>query len=271
MPFYKYMDFKGFFDNFMIRFTQPMDLNDKRECRPILEIANPDSYIQAMETRQRAEYTQALGQIYSHLTPSQLAKVIDQAVAVQRRDFSENREQWIQKFRDIFMKNVNRYIGVLSLTTKTNDPKMWWDYGNKNTGFLIGFKDGSQFLTRRDNDNPMCGELLPVQYDNNRPTVLVHPGRLEIPRELFWWKTKEWESEREFRMIRNLQSADRTIDGRYFLWQLRTGDLDAVFFGSAVSDSEVAARNAQIKAFDPSISVYRMSVNGDGDFVPTLV
>ncbi|MCC5845092.1 MAG: DUF2971 domain-containing protein [Verrucomicrobia bacterium] len=271
MTYYKYMGYLPFFDSFKIRFTQPEDLNDTRECRPTIEVRNPEVYIDAMEKRQKDRYRDEFAQIYPHLNPEQLSRVIDQAHAVQRDDFQQNRAQWIQKIKDIIMKNVNRYVGVLSLTKKNNDLKMWWDYSNHNKGYMIEFAEDSPLLKKRETDNPECGEILPVEYDNRRPTVHINPGALDIPKELFWWKTEEWASESEYRMIRNLQSADLSIGGGIFLWNLVPGDLIAVYLGSAFPDDQIGYVKEKCVAFDPNITVYKMRVNDDGDIVPEVL
>ncbi|MFA7331039.1 MAG: DUF2971 domain-containing protein [Candidatus Delongbacteria bacterium] len=267
MKLFKYMEFYGFFENFMLRFTQPNDLNDTRECRPIMNITDPERFLAEQEIRLCGRYRDQLRSMYPNQSPQEIELAIVRALEIQREDYRINLPAKLDKFRNIFLRNVNSYVGILSLTSKDNDLKMWYDYGGKNKGFRIEFSEDSLFLKKSIKDNPMCGEVLPVQYDDNRPTVNVYPGSLDLPRELFWWKTLEWKTESEYRIVRNLLSADKVESDRYYLWRLSPGDLKSVVFGYLVDETKIAELKIKIRCFDKNVEIKRITVDGSGDFM----
>lgn len=107
-------------------------------------------------------------------------------------------------------ESFDRQIGVLSLSEAPDDARMWTVYAQRGEGFVIHF-DGDHQWFRRGAPHGIEPKRK-VRYVDVRSPVLLLELSIE---ELFLTKTREWEHEREWRMIRRLTEASErfTVDG----------------------------------------------------------
>jgi len=105
---------------------------------------------------------------------------------------------------DKIIEDRTSSIVVLSLSENRDSLLMWSHYARHHSGFLIGFDSGQEILA---NGSPHR-LLTPVTYAAQRPT---RPTFEELTNEeLLHTKSKQWEYEREWRIIDSSLSADGT-------------------------------------------------------------
>lgn len=130
-----------------------------------------------------------------HLTETEL---IQKCYEQQQSGIFENGEYWKNHY-DQYVQNVNKNFGIYSLTTKNSNLLMWSHYANSHRGFCVGFNTEKMF-------NLVMGTVGPVIYDDKMPFVPMFEEGLGIEgvTKLLNTKSKEWEYEDEYRMVKSL-------------------------------------------------------------------
>lgn len=89
----------------------------------------------------------------------------------------------------------HRRLGIFCLSEDPNEQLMWVHYAAQHTGFVVGFLTADKVFTE---DNSV---LLPVIYGDPPSETLRNEPQIELCR----YKTKNWEYEKEWRCIRQLE------------------------------------------------------------------
>jgi len=199
---------EGIFRDHKIRFTQPYGLNDPFEFNPDIRFnSNPDDY----------QYYEYDGVVF----PS----------------------NYLVNWLNLIESRINMY-GVLSLTKNPFSYEMWSHYANGHKGVLIEFNVGNI-------KNPQLqlehGCVLPVHKVRYVRTNVVDLEKMvdrnqRIPENqfhnIFLHKTKLWKYEREYRVIRRLDSCEnyrthRTSyrDDNVYLFPISLDCIISVTFG----------------------------------------
>ncbi len=266
MLVYKYMPTDRFFTNFKFRFTPAEDLNDPRELVPDIRLRNPDRYVNDIVAR-NLESTYWRLRIANPLLSAD--EVWGRCVAAAEQ-FKENFDpnSSVREIYEMFMRTTNRHVGVLSLTEDPCNEVMWAHYAANYAGFVVGLDSESAFFQPKQNEPRTCGELMNVMYTNTAPVVYVEPRKLDIPKEVFFTKTVQWEYEREWRMIKYLPHADEVLDvgGKAIhLFRVPVEAVKEVIFGSKVDPAAASRLDAEIRTRAPHIQLRQVSfVPSDG-------
>ena len=85
-------------------------------------------------------------------------------------------------------------VGVFSCTINELNKNMWEIYGNKNTGFIVGFK------TAELESNLMCS-IGRVKYSNEISKYSFLDTKHGEDFDCYFLKSKKWEYEQEFRFL----------------------------------------------------------------------
>lgn len=241
MVLYKYMPTDRFFDNLRFRFTPAEDLNDPRELVPDIRLKNPGRYVEDIVLRNvESAYFRFL--LENPGTPKEEAFHRCLAAA-EEYVASFDHAGKINEIFDKFMRVTNKIVGVLSLTDTPNNELMWAHYANSHDGFAVGLDPDSGFFQPKAGEPHLCGELMNVQYSDTRPVVFVDPGKLDIPKEIFFTKTTKWSYENEWRMIKKLEMADQVIEvsgKKIHLFEVPSDAIKEVIFGTKVTPEKRA-------------------------------
>jgi len=135
-------------------------------------------------------------------------------------------------------EGFNEHIGVLSLTEKADNLLMWAHYAQQHTGFVIEFDADDLFFHQRRSDSDEFGYLRKVNYSENRPNVVLTKVSSA---DIFLTKSKDWEYEQEWRILRPLKDASETkiIDGESIhLFQVPSTCVTGVILGARMSDEK---------------------------------
>ncbi|MDF1822524.1 MAG: DUF2971 domain-containing protein [Alcanivoracaceae bacterium] len=168
---------------------------------------------------------------------------------------------------DITMRTTNKNVGVFSLTETNNNELMWAHYADSHRGYAVAFDTETDFFFRRENDPKICGEMANVIYSDTPPTVYLDPGKMNIPKELFFTKTTQWSYEKEWRMIRMLEHADSVVEEKIHLFKIEPESVISIIFGSKFPEKEKAEIMESFKKIVPHADFMNASMNHEGKFV----
>jgi hypothetical protein len=209
---YKYLSFerKGFLDDGLIRFTQPLALNDPYECLAAFPEMSPEA--QAGQILEGA--LEKVG--YSESDPQhirlQKAKIIGDAIK-RLNAFSEANPNFLRDMANqVNGAKVNKSLGILSVSRRWDSALMWSHYTETYKGFCVGFnREHSFFKEILEQGEMKQSGLLTVKYDTKRTVV---PRRQEEAEglDIFLTKSLDWAYEEEDRLLALLKRADKVIE-----------------------------------------------------------
>jgi hypothetical protein len=238
MPLYKYLhpDRIDVLQNLRIRFTQPHYLNDPFESNPVVtgSEATDEDWERIAEIECRRNGLNLAD--FKHMTKKD----------VRDRMFPEMWE---------IMKAAFHYTsGILSLTEDPLNVLMWSHYANNHQGFVVGFNSEHPFFPRSDKPY-IVNSLNKVEYAEKRPVSTLEKFSLK---NMFFTKSMPWSYEKEWRMFKNISTADQTfVDGEVALFSYPKEIIDFVLLGAATSaeNEEEIVRITQ--AIDKNVPIYK--------------
>lgn len=180
MALYKYMTFENVMRVLRgtIRFTQPGAFNDPFEMVPELYV--PESFGGDKE----------IGLSFSVTAPRRVP-------AVHELDPNFESDQCSDRNSRSIRSSLDQSIGILCLSENPSSLLMWSYYADEYAGAIIEFDDSHDFLVGH----------FRMEYKERRPkkdiSYYVSNSEL-IPIAELCVKPKEWEHEREVRVVRNL-------------------------------------------------------------------
>lgn len=175
--YYKYLPISrlSYFEDGLLRFTQPKALNDSFECLPTFS---------------------SCAELISKISGKTLEENFFEA-----KTLSEiSGEYFMNDYFDQLKFEFNGF-GIFSLSKRYDSNLMWGHYA-KHSGCAIGFNLDHSFF---NSDKFLRGK---VKYSNQR-TILTDN---ELDENIFFTKSKDWSYEREFRLIAELKDHDEKID-----------------------------------------------------------
>jgi hypothetical protein len=252
MLLYKYVPVPRFFSNFKFRFTPAEDLNDPKELVPDIRLRDPGAYVQDI-TRRNIEhaYFRLLLSSPSLTTAEVWARCVAAAQQIEQQFDAIAK---VQELYEMFMRTTNKNVGVLSLTEDPCSTPMWAHYADQYQGLVIGLDSDSEFFQPKPEEPRICGQLMNVIYTDTSPVVYVEPGKLDIPKEVFFTKARSWEYEKEWRIIKYLPQASEVVDGpggkKIYLFEVPPEAVKEVIFGSKISPDvqEQVEQELQVRA-----------------------
>jgi hypothetical protein len=264
MLLYKYMPTPRFFSNFKFRFTPAEDLNDPQELVPDIRLRDPLAYARDITARNLERIYFDLLFRNPDLSPEEAWARCAGAAQKFVQQFDESAKT--QEICKMFMRTTNNNVGVLSLTEDPCSLPMWAHYAANYKGLVIGLDSDGQFFQPRADEPKVCGQLMNVVYTNTAPVVFVEPGKLDIPKEVFFTKARSWEYEKEWRMIKYLPQASEVVDGpegkKICLFDVPPEDVKEVIFGSKISADAQAQVEQALQERAPHVSRKRV------EFIP---
>ena len=216
-----------FFDDWLIRFTQPRALNDPFEMRPYINgYGNPEEMLDIAarnwEKWAHEQYDSYNSNHKGHgdvmqfdifrakLEPKR-AEMMQEAL-LRAPEYNHSMAARIEEM-------MNKGVGVLSLCEHADIGLMWSHYGESHSGFVVEFDARSPFfhqVTPPEHVNASSedaaafaeefGYLRPINYQEQRPSVVV----TEMPFDTIMTKGKAWEYECEWRLLMPPDYADVT-------------------------------------------------------------
>ena len=247
MTMYKYIasDRLDILRNLLIRFTQPTALNDPFEFRPLVSgFRRPDvaakDLAEELERQLPAEISkyQAVMNATDRALFPQLANQLKPAMVAQAMELIE---EVFPTLKESLFAKLGGALGILSLTEDPNSLLMWAHYASNHTGFVLVFDESHPWFSAKVAPTDEFHHLQKVSY-LDQPTS---PYLSELSgRDVFYSKLKQWEYEREWRIIRPLTEASRQIGDEVYLFDVPAQSLRGVILGirtTATARAELSA------------------------------
>lgn len=188
--YYKYLppERLTYLENELLRYTQPIDLNDPFECLP--------------KKPTEKEFNDVVKKL-SDLLPKMGIPLSDNAGKLELEKI----------YRDAY-QNVNNDIGILSLTKNWNNTLMWAHYTNSHKGFCIGFDPNNEYFQNYlSSDREKSKTVKEVVYSDKRVEIPMVLGKKKLEFEPYITKSTDWKYEEEIRVISTLNMSDKKING----------------------------------------------------------
>jgi uncharacterized protein YukE len=246
MPLYKYVTAERIdvLQNGLIRFSQPSALNDPWDMRPHVErLFTDDDWVEHVVAPLKPESDTQLIDYVSKIIEDfaknqgvtdknldEIRKVVTEAndefpgelrqlFEVAFAETAEKMQQVVPQLAAIIPDAMDSAVGVLSLTEKLDHPLMWSHYANNHSGLVLAFDEINEFFRSPRRGQPYdAGGARRVKYSSERPKFdplidvslidnLTDEDAISFFDKMFFTKSKEWEYEEEWRMIKGLIDA----------------------------------------------------------------
>jgi hypothetical protein len=241
LPLFKYMSVGVaplFAKNLRVRFTQPFELNDPFEFRPMLDfVGTADDVRPVVEARIDKMYGTldgAFAMMEKQLaTDPTFAKVLVAPLDVLRKIVAGNptlQQQFIEAMQqhkadlldntrmapmweaewEKFRQALGQTLGIFSLTEDPANILMWSHYGSQHFGVVVEFDEKHPWFNQRTVPSDDLRHLVKVAYVQN-----PHPRTWKQVNgtDMLYTKTSDWSYEREWRMIRPLKDGAEVSSG----------------------------------------------------------
>ena len=191
-----------FLSNFLLRMTQPDDLNDPFECIPFCLDFDQKAEIRASAERLRGRLDQASANRAQEFERINVGEQIELAKAENPLAKREFIRRW---YKDCFLPGPNHDVGIVSFSRRWNSSTMWAHYGQKHTGYCVGF-DRQHRAFNYAHPKIRSGSMHDVKYLETRPLHKPDDDELNLILMAFT-KSADWTYEQEFRVLYALEDA----------------------------------------------------------------
>jgi hypothetical protein len=198
-----------YFENELLRFTQPGDLNDPYECRPVIE----DETIKNLIAGAKVERLSKMSSSMSRKERRMLARRnAIKAPLLSDAELRNNIEQWRQRFHKESEEYANEHIGIFSLSRRWNSSLMWSHYSESHTGICLGFDRLHPYFTKGGVKTNQYTPLIPVTYSEKRIWVSLKDTSFQRSIDAVSTKSSDWAYEEEERLVSVLRLASLKQD-----------------------------------------------------------
>lgn len=258
MPLFKYVapDRVDILGTRRIRFTPATDFNDPFEATPHVEAIMPASAGRRSSSEdERKDLEEALRQ------EAELYGLQRQFELLQRTVLHPASNVDVFSVIDLLGPQLLRHIqpqfgaafqnwfgdrfGVLSLSERPTSLLMWAHYASSHMGLVIEF-DGDHPFFHQQHASRVIGKVMKVVYADDRPAITAYePGMAHtaphierLITQVLLTKGREWEYEREWRMVlplNDVKAHPHTVMGRIHLFDVPAEAISVVVLGARVS------------------------------------
>ena len=254
-----------------VRFTQPSDLNDPFEFRPLM-----DFEATAVELRGEvdARITALFGTVDSALAMMENSRLVTQSIPklavsipVFRKMLAANPalgDQFMAEMRrnqaevldnmtkavvwevqwEKFQQTLGQLVGIFSLTEDPAHTLMWSHYGSQHHGVVVEFDENDPWFDQKLAPVDELRHLVKVAYVEN-----PHPRtfRQLNGADLLYSKNAVWAYEREWRIIRPLKDGTEVSPNK-FCFDVPASAVRSIIFGCRTTPTLEADIRAAVVA-----------------------
>lgn len=240
---YKYLPKarRTYFENELLRITQPIDLNDPFECLPRYVTIEEIIFIfkNALEKNiDKINNSSLSPDEKNNLIENLISKIDNEILRIK----NNNEDNYLRTFFKKNAEHINSSIGILSLSERWDNPLMWAHYTDSHKGFCVGFDSNSDFFQKNNNhENDLKKWFVPVKYDNNRAEIPTESGYF-ISYDVLFTKSPDWEYEKEVRLLLLLEYAEKKFPGNpydIFLYRVPHKIIKEVLVGINTSEQDL--------------------------------
>lgn len=237
----------------LIRYTPLGAFNDPFEGRPEIRSFASDeealsNFASAMPSQLNAAYGRLPAQVRKGVSIQQWMQFATPFMAQYQDEFLAMLHAVSTQVLPSFPSKFDEVMGALSLCEVPDSLLMWAHYGVSHTGFVLEFDPSHPYFITRRSEGDEFGHLRRVVYRDTRPSAnLIDLDGVEM----FLVKSKEWEYEHEWRVLRPLKDAEKIIsvnDQQIHLFQLPPEAIKSVIFGSRASPNLIGQARELLSA-----------------------
>lgn len=238
MPLYKYATKEriDILEGGMIRFTQPIAFNDPFELKPhINSLCSTEETHKVIEDNIeqiiKNEYERLPLEIRNSITAEDLKDSFYQQGL--HNQLAEMLSCLPPAIESSIHTALNSKIGILCLS-ESEEPDnllMWSHYADSHEGFAIEFDPAHSYFDQRRSNSDDLRYLTKVKYQSDRPKLEFNT--IDNFGE-FLVKSIQWEYEQEWRMLTDLDSANKVIernDHHVYLFDLPFSAIKSITLG----------------------------------------
>jgi hypothetical protein len=214
MLIYKYLSAERLdvLENLVIRFTQPLFLNDPYETNPIIT-----------------------GSTMTDEAWDKVSKIEAKRNGLNIKDFQNferktERDKVFPEMIQVIKTFFHHTTGILSLSETFDNPLMWAHYATNHMGYVIAL-DGLHPFLNSGTKEFTTGQLSKVKYSKIRPEGALENLTVEA---LYFTKSYHWEYENEWRIIKNIKDANiKVADGDVCLFSVPPECIKVIYLGAS--------------------------------------
>lgn len=241
---YKYVsdELPHFFENGMLRFTQPGQFNDPFELLPCyVDVMGENTKKYMLKNidvwLKEARKTELW---YKKLIPLSIKSFVIKAILTSK---DEHITKEINKFDAIGLSIANGQYrdfidqsdGILCLSETADNILMWSHYGNSHKGYVIEFDTTHEFFHQKI-PNQKTGDVLEYAGSPKKVTYTKHRKIISFWQksmsDVFLTKGSDWAYEKEHRMVLPLDLASEVINDNLYLFYIPFEAVKSVTFGA---------------------------------------
>lgn len=252
--------------NCKFRYSQPGALNDPFEVKLSFgKLASDSEAINLFNEKFPVEleefYKSHPRELRRKLSFKEFQKKSQYLIPAALAQYMKNLDELTPVVREQATQFMDENIGIFSLTQTSINKLMWSHYADSHKGFIIGFDVTHPYFNQKKSDVDEFGYLRKVEYRNNRPSLpmVEHEGT-----DVLLIKSREWEYEEEWRIIRPLREADEVRDFKpysIYLFNFPTDTIREVILGCKMSGDKKNELIGLIKLKFDDVSIYQAELN----------
>jgi Protein of unknown function (DUF2971) len=242
-----------------LKFTKLDELNDPSELLPFM---NRDAVRSSLASIRLNGYTKTqfdwLGcqeAIPSILSPETMAISRPATVELANKTLAlgvfDNMDLMKRKLLQTITAIRSR-IGILSLTERFDSLPMWAHYGAQANGYVVRFGDLSREFF--GDATGSLNALKPVQYVDDLVGMTHDPSTQD---NLFFCKFRDWEYEREWRVVTALSACHLSAEKKIHLRSLDPRSVTGVICGWNVAADEINFLDIDLHRINPGLEIQR--------------
>lgn len=259
---YKYLppQRSSFLFDYLLRATQPEDLNDPFEC-----VSIPPTIEEAIILCKASHLDFQMSSEQKNKIPENRQKEILEGEIQKIRDgVSPN---YLEYMISNQRKRINSQFGIISFSERWDSSIMWAHYSQSHEGFCVGFNDEHEFF-HTDANSFLKGKraTVKVEYSERRLKVPItndHPDFFANSWRLLGLKSLDWSYEKEVRTIILLSQKDQFIETEHsksiYLFKIPKEAIGEIIVGLKTEQSLknrliTFAKTHDIKIFETKLS-----------------
>ncbi len=240
-----------------LKFTAIPELNDPTEMIPIMNhSAVRHSLEQLRETgfsKEQFEWLSHQGAVLRRLAPEMQAIPVPTSIALanaQVKSAFYNDIGRMERLLERTVSTIRDKVGVLCLSARFNSLPMWSHYANQGAGFAVAFRDLHE--TFPGDETGSLNTLKEVQYTSEFLGMTFDPTTQD---RLFFSKLRDWDYEREWRVVCALADCEIGSLGANSLRTIDRRRVEAVICGWRVSDDATRRISDDLAKNNPDVMI----------------
>lgn len=190
-----------FFDDGLLRMTQPGDLNDPLECLSFYPDFDPVALAISDLDGWRSDLERRTGLVYHPIS-----YLLERQRRIEWASLPETKKRMFQDCYKSFTGFLDSLLGIISFSLKETSASMWEHYADNHRGFCLCLEH-DHYPLPESSDDIQEGVFYDVKYGNTRLPIEM-TAILNVKRNVIFMKSEAFRNEEETRVYYPLERAD---------------------------------------------------------------